>query len=122
VGQDTVVDVSAEASDTIAGLVTGGPTGQPLKNTEVEVTSEGGPWQTDRTVTTDKNGYYVANGLGPGSYKVCFVDTSGLRADRCYRNKTTNDSPTLVTVDGFRVVVHGINQRLPIGPASHLQG
>ncbi len=116
VGQDTVADVAVAPSDTIAGQVTEPRTHRPLRSVEVEVTSEDGAWHTSRAVRTNKDGYYIANGLGPGSYQVCFKDGGLAHSDRCYRNVKPGDAPTLVTVTGFGVTIHGINQTLPIGP------
>lgn len=97
-GSPSTVDADLEPSaGTAAGTVTEDGTGDPLTDVWVIAIGPGG---TVRATTTAANGSYSLTGLGPGEYRLRFVDPSAAHAAEYHLNAPGPDTATPITVVG----------------------
>ncbi|MBA4246774.1 MAG: hypothetical protein C0444_00550 [Microbacterium sp.] len=113
-GGETVtgIDIALEESGTISGRVTG-PTGDPLA--DVEVIAELGTSPDTLYTTTDANGEYVLEGVGPSTYLVYFQPSESVNVQSQYWPGVTliaDATPVQGIVAG---AVSGIDVQLPEG-------
>jgi hypothetical protein len=122
VGQSTVVNESIYAADAVTGTVTDATTGLPVPDVHVEAFGSS-IWNRDGVYTegyTDSLGRYRIDGLGPGSYQICFEPDANTAVVSSYLSACWKDQPFVsssdgadpLQIDGFGTVHTGIDQAL----------
>lgn len=121
-GSTPTCDATLSRAGAISGHVVADGTGDPVEGIEVSVECwvgwDYGGWE-DRgpLATTDANGYYVIEGLVPGTYRVGFRDPGGSWASE-WHDDTVYDRASDVTVSGGLTT----DVDAALAPAGHIAG
>ena len=106
------INASLTAYSKISGTVTGPGGTPPLADIQVEAHRWNGyEWSGKDAVPTDSNGFYLIEGLDPGTWRVDFEDSSGEYLYETYNNATNLDSGTDIVVP-VETTVPGISASL----------
>ena len=114
------IDAVLELSSRLEGTVTG-PDGSPLPGVGVYLAryADGGGWEYSLDSSTDATGKWVANDVRPGSWRVWYVDFSGVCADEFWDDQLTPQDATLVQVGAGEVFG---NLDAQLSPAASISG
>lgn len=110
------ISASLAAASSISGTVTGpggAPLPVPIYITALTRSDPQGPWLIASSGSTDAAGNYTLNGLASGTYRVEFLDYSGIYATEYYNDVWDIDSATNVVV-GVAATTSGINAALSL--------
>jgi hypothetical protein len=95
VGLVLCVATAWAATSALQGIVKD-PKGHPIKGADVRIESKDG--KLPKTVKTDANGRYAADGLPPGVYRATLVVNGAVKAS-IMNTKTRADQPTQLNFD-----------------------
>ena len=107
------IDAQVVAASRIAGTVMK-PNGKGLLGIKVAVQKKsGGGWKTAGTATSNAKGKYVVGSLPTGTYRVKFIDSTGVYVSEFYKDQLMPDKAVAISLD-VGVLHKAVNAKLAI--------
>ena len=95
----TGIDAQLVEAARIAGTVMK-PNGRPLLGIKVAAQKQSGnSWKTAGTATSNAKGKYVVGSLPAGTYRIKFIDTTGVDVDEFFNDQLMPDKAQAIKLD-----------------------